>query len=441
MSVNVNNVNLDIKKPNFGLNSEKAAREFVSNNLLQVRDKVSAFITNFGNSMDMWGCSEQDGSVLMNMKEREIILANRSIINDEIDNENKSCFNAFLSAISVRDELAYVPVPYNIECSERPIPEMSDIELKALEFQIKTESLTTLEKMKITPRVIKMVWARRKQLVEGEKQKADGPNSTLSEQKLSQLTEKQVEDQSIAATKLQSFIRGRHAQDKETVLKRTYLPPAQMEDAKSRCNGSWSKEDRALNGKSTVYLPKESSYVYKRINADMAENRLMSMEQAHEICERSGYRDLVIPQARGYGEFLIEKKLPFNQNSYTHMKLYAENHDKFDNAVTEFMGFLCQSYLCDIIDEHGLGRYDNVPLYIEDGQGKIGLIDLEQFYPVVGEVEDWLFARCLDAVRLFPFHLDQIMEVAKKIDPAIEEERDRLIAVRDRQLKMFKEIG
>jgi hypothetical protein len=431
MSINVNNVSLDIKKPNLGLSNEKAAREFVSANLLQIRDKVSAYIADFGNSMDMWGCSEQDGSILMNLKERDIILSNRSIINDEIEKENKSCFSAFLSAINLRNEIAYVPIPYNIENSEKPIPEMSDVELKGLEFQIKTESMATLEKMKITPRVIKMVWARRKQLVDGGKQ-----SSTIL-----QPTQILSKEQSIAATKLQSIVRRRRAQDKETVLKRTYLPPAQMEEAKSRCNGSWTKEDRALNGKSTVYLPKESSYVYKRINADMAENRLMSMEQAHEICERSGYQDLVVPQARGYGEFLIEKKLPFEQNSYTHMKLYAKNHEKFDNAVTEFMGFLCQSYLSDIIDERGLGRYDNVPLYIEDGRGKIGLIDLEQFYPVVGEVEDWLFVRCQDAVRLFPYHLDQIMEVAKKIDPAIEKERDQLIVERDRQLKMFKEIG
>ncbi|MFI5344336.1 MAG: hypothetical protein ACHQUC_08970, partial [Chlamydiales bacterium] len=172
-----------------------------------------------------------------------------------------------------------------------------------------------------------------------------------------------------------------------------------------------------------------------------AESRLISMEQAHEICERNGYKDLIIPQARGYGEFLVERKLPFEQNSYTHIKLYAENHDKFDNAVTEFTGFLCQSFLCDIIDERGLGRYDNVPLYIEDGQGKIGLIDLEQFYPNVGEVEDWLFLRCRDAVRLFPYHLDKIIEVAKKIDPSIEETRDLLIVERDKQLLMFKEIG
>jgi hypothetical protein len=214
-----------------------------------------------------------------------------------------------------------------------------------------------------------------------------------------------------------------------------------MEEAKTRCNlNSWSKEDRAQNGKSIVYLPKESPYVYKKIKSENAQSRLVKMEQAHEICENSGYKDLVIPQARGYGEFLVEKKLPFEQKRYDQIRLYAKNPEKFDNAVTEFMGLLSQSYLSDILDEDGLGRYDNVPLYLEDGQGKIGLIDLEHFYPDVGETKDWLFLRCRDAVHLFPYHLDKIMEVAKKIDPAIEESRELLAAERDKLLKVFETI-
>src|SRR5579864_7793593 len=104
MSFQINNVNLDIKKANFGLGSEKVAREFITDNLAQISGKVSAFLADFGRSIDMYGCSQQDNKVLMTLQERDIIVANRNIVNDEIDKENENCFNSFLCAINIKNK-------------------------------------------------------------------------------------------------------------------------------------------------------------------------------------------------------------------------------------------------------------------------------------------------------------------------------------------------
>lgn len=88
-----------------------------------------------------------------------------------------------------------------------------------------------------------------------------------------------------------------------------------------------------------------------------------------------------------------------------------------------------------------LGVYENVALYLEDDQGKIGLIDLEEFTTelVSKRQKDWSAVfKCQQAVDLFPYHFNEILEIAKKFDGDIEKHRQFLETERDEALKRFK---
>src|SRR5205814_1778439 len=82
-------------------------------------------------------------------------------------------------------------------------------------------------------------------------------------------------------------------------------------------------------------------------------------------------------------------------------------------------------------------RYDNVVPYLEQGEGKIGLVDLEEFVPLRRSGDRPIY-QCLSAVCFFPLHLEEIVEVMKRFDPEIEEHRPQLEKARDGALMRFK---
>jgi hypothetical protein len=211
------------------------------------------------------------------------------------------------------------------------------------------------------------------------------------------------------------------------------------------------RSPRATSGKTPVYLPKNLSVVLKHSGFSKSKARLEQMMQARAICEKNGYQCLVIPEADVYKDFIVEQRLPIVSYSLKRqVGLYIEQSERFTCAVKELTGFLCQSSLFDIVggsDPYGMspstrvGRYDNINLYLEEGRGKIGLIDLERFNPVRYQFqEEWCFFICKDAVRLFPNHLDAILEVAKEFDPNIEQYCEALVRERDQVLECFKGI-
>lgn len=85
-----------------------------------------------------------------------------------------------------------------------------------------------------------------------------------------------------------------------------------------------------------------------------------------------------------------------------------------------------------------MGRYDNVPMYLENGIGKLGLIDLEVFYPE--HLSEDCFRSCQEAIRLFPHHLETIIHAAKKFDSNIEKSRKELEEERDCVLEYFNKV-
>lgn len=204
---------------------------------------------------------------------------------------------------------------------------------------------------------------------------------------------------------------------------------------------------RASSGRTPVYLPEKLPIVLKQSGSLKNQNRLDKMEQGRDLCENNGYKHLVIPKARVYRNFIIESRLPIPiHDTKEQIGFYKENRERFASAVEEFTGFLCQSSLADItgsgnnpygtLSETPMGRYDNIALYLEAGQGKIGLVDLAEF--TLGCSKDDYVSRCRDAVHLFPYHLDEILKAAKKFDPNIEAHRGYLEKERDGALKRFK---
>jgi uncharacterized protein DUF648/IQ calmodulin-binding motif-containing protein len=252
-----------------------------------------------------------------------------------------------------------------------------------------------------------------------------------------------------AATDIQRIWRGYYARVKVSKMRRHILSYALFEKGKPYIDAPSTLKDLPgiIHGKTSVYFPKNLPIVLKWTGSPQNQERFDKMRQARDICEQSCYQDLVIPKARLYQTFIIENKLPLEmKGTKRQMGLYFEHREKFTKAVREFTGFLCQCTLSDItggnhdpygiFSESPIGRYDNVVLYFEDGQGKIGLVDLEEFKP--GCTKQEYYYRCKTAIHLFPLHLNEIMEAVKHFAPDIENYREVYEKVRDEAFKRFK---
>ncbi len=254
------------------------------------------------------------------------------------------------------------------------------------------------------------------------------------------------------AKKIQSVWRSYSAKIKVAKKRRETLSYALLEKARPYVDTPSSLQNlpRAQSGKTPVYFPPELPIVLKMSGSLQNQRRFDQMKEAREICEKSHSQNLVIPQARVCGNFIIESRLPITVHETKEaIGFYIENQERFTDAIKEFIGFLCQCTLSDItgytfnpygaLSKNPLGRYDNIALYLEGDQGKIGLIDLEHFEPICSkEYSDWCFIRCLNAVCLFPHHLEEILEAAETFDPDIRQYQKALETTRDGSLKRFQ---
>jgi hypothetical protein len=202
---------------------------------------------------------------------------------------------------------------------------------------------------------------------------------------------------------------------------------------------------RAGAGKTPVFLPPNLPVVLKQSGPD-CEQRLRKMEEAREICDRNGYTHLAIPSARIHGDFLIEERLPILQGSVIQsVGLYIKNKDSMTKAIREFTGFLCQSSMTDIRDTRhpivknaptAIARFDNIALYLDkDGEGKIGLVDLEHFETNRYQSYSWE-----DLITFFPFHFDEILEEASKFHPHLNFRRQEFETKRDAGMKTYQQV-
>ncbi len=227
--------------------------------------------------------------------------------------------------------------------------------------------------------------------------------------------------------------------------------------------GNYHKLPHAPKGRTPVFLPKDLPIVLKEVRVT-CDARIAQMLEARQLLEIIGATHLVIPEARKYRGFLIEDRLPIDGVDYLEqMGLYVQNKDKFTKAIREFTAFLCRSELSDLWMRHDahflwgkvpsdVARFDNIPLYIENGEGKIGLIDLERleshWLKADRYTKGWYenqMTRPTDSnwsilITIFPYHFEDILDVVEKMWPGIHLDREFLESQKNDALQTY-EIG
>lgn len=182
-------------------------------------------------------------------------------------------------------------------------------------------------------------------------------------------------------------------------------------------------------GESAIYLSAEKPNILIKCGCWVPSDRLRHMNGWREYCHQREFQHLIIPNAYQEEEYLVEEYLPIRDcTTQGQIGLYSENRELFSGAAEEFTILLCENEVSDLLGgKHFLGhfsqlpivRYDNVPLFIQDGVGKIGLIDLENFNRV--RYNESYVEECLTAIQLFPYHFDLIIKTAAKYDPCIKD--------------------
>lgn len=177
-------------------------------------------------------------------------------------------------------------------------------------------------------------------------------------------------------------------------------------------------------------------------------DRLKQMEACRTFCRANGFRLLVVPEGRIEDDYLRERRLPISEVSQIgQIGLYLSNSERFNGAVAEFVKFLCLAEFDDLLGSSELSsfsevvnaRYDNASLYLEGGEGKIGLVDLESFSLMDAPPSlEHIKSACVTSVTFFPLHFDLILSVAESFDPHIRGEREALEEVRLKVVELFE---
>lgn len=243
-------------------------------------------------------------------------------------------------------------------------------------------------------------------------------------------------DVNLAAIKIQAnwrANRGRRAGEKLGLLSHILFIKSK-EYTQSKYQGKLEFVDI---GRTAPQLPPGTSTVLKAsVDRDSLspEQRIEKANQVRQICRKKGYEHLTVPAARLYRKTIIEKRLPIpsglgaNALIIEQLGFYKEKAVLFTDAVKEFAKFSLRYSLSDVVGNANFGvdemlvdkkgvfyhipRYDNLPLYIDDeGKGKLGLIDLEDFNP---KKKPNVLKQCIELITLFPLHYNEIVSIAKK---------------------------
>jgi hypothetical protein len=205
-------------------------------------------------------------------------------------------------------------------------------------------------------------------------------------------------------------------------------------------SGRFQGIPRSSTGKTAVYFPIEMpKIILKKSGRKDAVERFHQAQDVRTILKSQNSFCLIIPNSRPCGEFLIEDRLPINVDSYHNIRVYSEEPRLFDNAVREMTRLFSQRFLTDLITfgksplghMKGCGgyiRYDNLPLYIteENGkrEGKIGLIDLEHMQKISDctDLNKFHLEALKTLVKIFPLHLEIIQQEAVECNIEVENE-------------------
>jgi hypothetical protein len=228
--------------------------------------------------------------------------------------------------------------------------------------------------------------------------------------------------------------------------------------------------ERARSGATPVYYSPNRKSVIKHSRSSSS-SRLDNMTKARDICKEMNLVHITIPSAFHYNDFLIEQHVPISDDlsAPTQMQLYLDNRDKFTDVARELTRFFFNTRIGDLTDDEDRIKRDNVPLYLdpETGQGKVALIDLEEFRMAdlspfnELKIEDCpdeedddddsgfpdIFKNCISQkapitklpinpilFKIFPAHLDEILEELEVKYPNIRNYREDFKAVSDKVL-------
>lgn len=220
-----------------------------------------------------------------------------------------------------------------------------------------------------------------------------------------------------AAITIQKYVRGH-------LVRQSHLPSRLYPQYRTFCEKlKWSDPEaimQAQDGWTTVYLPQEiPTVIFKKSGRENAITRFHQMQQVRSILNSQKSSHLIIPKANLYQEYLVEQRLPINIDPYYNMELYLSHPQLFDEAVREMTRLFSKNYFSDLLTGRfhpftnivgDAVRYDNLPLYIEEENGKktgkLGLIDLETF-------QSCRHPNGLPTLaRIFPLHVDIIKQEA-----------------------------
>ncbi len=227
-----------------------------------------------------------------------------------------------------------------------------------------------------------------------------------------------------AAILIQKHLRGFFA-------RRSFLPTNLHSDYRRQCKKAKGPDSetmpQARGGKTTVFLPEEMpGVVLKRSGKRGAIARFHQMREVRSILNSQNSSNLVIPKARRFKNFLVEERLPINVCEFHNMEIYISEPHLFDEAVREMTRLFSIMYLGDLfrggipIGGAARIRYDNLPLYIVEKNGKrvgkIGLIDLESIQKLESR-DNLSHSKGLKTLAIiFPYHLDAIIEEANNLN-------------------------
>ena len=208
---------------------------------------------------------------------------------------------------------------------------------------------------------------------------------------------------------------------------------------------------RASSGSAPVYFPVNQPVVWKQTGEEKGAVRWNNMRIIQNICFQNRYEHLIIPAARLCGSFLIEERLPIIEFSQKgQVALYTENTQLFSSAVKEFTQLLCRVVYPDILTfihpykkdfDIPIARYDNIPFFLENGMGKIGLIDLEEVQLQKKDLSKKEVEEIAKkALFLFPYHFFEITTTLEELFPDLELDIDALQEEHSNIIRNFNSI-
>lgn len=204
-----------------------------------------------------------------------------------------------------------------------------------------------------------------------------------------------------AARKIQCCVRTHMWRGEHLLPESRYIDSPYLQDPELLTTQPHPDEGVA---RQSIYLPEGSDLVWRRIDTgtDLID-RFDTKITARQVCLDHGLTHLVVPKGVYKKGFVIEERVPTEHvGAEAGMRYYQSNPGRLTSAVKEFTTFLSKIHLGDLL-AMGPPSFDNILLF----EDKIGLVDLD----TLGLYPPDLGRACHITATIFPYHIDEILEV------------------------------